>query len=393
MRGSSDDQCGSTFAFNRRRSLIELATSTSLSSWSMKLLWNLSGSLAFWSVALVLAAAGFPRTPALATAATPTSRPAPTPTCLSVAPPVAELALQPEMERVEIGQEVAVSARMLSTYPLYGFELEGADPWLGFVDGSRADGDPANGYRLVGIAPGTAMLRLRATIQYSTGCFGDPPATMTFWSDRVLLEVVAAPTPTTTPLATTSGPYLYVADPETSSIVLLDPATGGVLRRVEVGDPEIFGPCGVLGAGDKLFVAADCGGSEIVVLDAGSLEQEAEINVGCCTTGQMTVSTDGSELYVITEDLGDAYAAVVSTSDYSLVRVLRLENVPRSISFGAGTPASASPDPDGCQLDADRGSGGHGIAWIMVMFALLRLLAQGKPESNESHSDRRDLHG
>lgn len=372
---------------------VDLATSSSLSSWSMKHLCDLGGSLAFWSVALVLAGAGIPRTPALATTATPTSRPSPTPTCLSVAPPVAELALVPEMEQVEIGQEVTVSARTFSTYPLYGFQLEGADPWLGFVDGSRADGDPSNGYRLVGIAPGTAMLRLRATIQYSTGCFGDPPATMTFWSDRMPLEVVAAPTPTTTPLATKSGPHLYVADPEASSIVLLDPVTGEVVRRVEVGDPELFGPCGVFGAGDKLFVAAECGGSEIIVLDTGSLEQEAEINVGCCTTGQMTVSTDGSELYVITEELGDAYAAVVSTSDYSLVRVLRLENVPRSISFGGGTAASASRESDGCQLDADPAFGGHGIAWIMVMFALLRLLAQGKPEADASHSDTRDLRG
>lgn len=135
----------------------------------------------------------------------------PTPRCIS-SPPSFLVVFVVEPKLVEVGQKVAVSARVSGGGFVISSELAGVGQSLRAVGNGSLRGSPIE---LEAVAPGYAELRYSVTVEWFDRCSFNQPKLAYGYSDVVRVEVVAPPTPT--PTATPSPSPSATAGPTSGS--------------------------------------------------------------------------------------------------------------------------------------------------------------------------------
>ncbi|GIW41449.1 MAG: hypothetical protein KatS3mg076_2026 [Candidatus Binatia bacterium] len=158
------------------------------------------------------------------------------------------------------------------------------------------------------------------------------------------------------------------------SVFRIDPETGLVLERIEVGSDVARGARAIVSDGGRVFIIRDL---DVVVLDLETKEM-ASFFVPCCTTGWGAVVQD--RIYV---GRGEFFEFSLDTFDARTGRGLRSVPLPsdvRALTVVGAIPARTTTPPSGCFGDYDR----DGMVTAAELVRLVANIFGGCPDEEAS---------
>jgi Metallo-peptidase family M12 len=171
------------------------------------------------------------------------------------------------------------------------------------------------------------------------------------------------------------------------AVSVFDVASNTVVATIPVGDPRFAGPCSIAAARGFVYVVT-CGGGEVVVIDTATNAIANSIQVPCCTLS-VAASPDGSQLYVLTEELQERTVSVIDAStnqvaksfgiaaEISDLAVVDVTPAATAVTNTATTPRSQG---GGCSVTADANP------WAALILVPVFILLWCKPAAGAALS-------
>jgi YVTN family beta-propeller protein len=130
---------------------------------------------------------------------------------------------------------------------------------------------------------------------------------------------------------------LYVTCDLPAALLVLDPGEMRVAEAIELSDPKSLCHMVVISEDERTAYVANCGTSDVAVVDLESRKETARIPVGGVPMG-MSLSRDGKTLWATTRVTNSL--AVVDTTTNKITRIIEI----------TGQPVRTALSPDGSRL-------------------------------------------